>query len=129
MAHFVQFFLHYLPMTLGLFMKNLAYAICLSLVAHMVILLLRYRAGAWRRLRENTDRVIRAALVLTAMAVVVEVLCWESALLEPGGSYYGEFRHMGMIALWVVVPAALLAIGFFVFGKFQSSAGKPDGHS
>lgn len=128
-AHFVQFFLHYLPVTLGLFLRNLAYAICVSAVVHVVVLLLRYRAGAWRRLRENTDRVVPAAFVLAAVAVVVEVVFWESALVEPGGSYYGELRHMGIIALWVVVPVSILAIVFFTFGRLQGFARKLDRYS
>jgi len=110
-------------------MKNLAYAICFSLLVRVVIPLLRYRAVAWRRLRADRDRVVPAAFVLAAMAVVVEVLFWESALVEPGGSYYGEFRHMGIIALWVVVPVALLASVFFVFGRFRLSAKQRDDRS
>jgi len=98
---FLGFFLHYLPPTLGLFMKNFAYCLSITFCGRLLILFFRYGKHVKAKLKEKGDAVLPLTVGFTVAAVIAEVLLWEPGLLEPSGQYYADFRQDGIIAIWV----------------------------
>jgi hypothetical protein len=110
LGHFLHFFLQYIAPTLGLFMHTLAYSISVVLVPYLLFLAIRCRHNAWERFR-NSPAVLPVATGIAFVATIVQIVLWEPTLLEPGGPRYSQFRQMGIVALWLLVPAfAILAL-------------------
>jgi len=107
LRHFLHFFVQYIAPTLGLFMHTLAYSIPIVLALYLTFFAIRYGRNAWERLRKS-DTVLPVATGIAFVATIAQIVLWEPALLEPGGLRYLQFRHMGIVALWVFVPAFVI---------------------
>jgi hypothetical protein len=99
--------LQYIAPTLGLFMQTLAYSISATLALHLMVLSIRCGRHAWEKLK-NSETVLPVATGIAFVATIAQVILWEPALLEPGGLRYAHLRHLGLIALWVFVPAFVI---------------------
>lgn len=93
----------------------------LTWLAHGIVLLVVYGKDVRGKWKEKSDRILPIAVVLTICAVIGEIVQWGPAVLEPGGRYYAEFRHDGIVAIWAV-GATILALGLYIlFSVFQGS--------
>jgi hypothetical protein len=107
LRHFLHFFLQYIAPTLGLFMHTLAYCIPIVLALYLPLFAICYGRNAWERLGKS-DTVLPVATGIAFVATIVQIALWEPALLEPGGLRYSQFRHMGIVTLWVFIPAFVI---------------------
>lgn len=72
-----------------------------------MVFAIRYGRHAWEKLKDS-ETVLPVATGITFVATIAQVVLWEPALIEPGGLRYAHLRYLGIIALWVLVPAFVI---------------------